>query len=227
MNLFGKKKAVPPVQKTSNVDAIKVLRDALETLDKREAHIGIRVEHALKEAKQKAAKKDKQGALFALKRKKLFESEITKMQGQRITLESQISAIESAISNTNTFNALKSGNQALKAIRGDIDSDKVDEMLDEMQEEKDIHDQISDAISRPLGGDPCDDDELLQELAELEELALAEEALKAPARMGPPATVISTGEAIASPNTVFNLPSAPTTTIRVRNDVCYDFSSSL
>ena len=223
MNLFGKKKAVPAASKTptneDTLNSIKILRDALETISKRELHISLKVDHALNEAKQNAAKKNKQGALFALKRKRLFESEINKMQGQRITLESQISAIESAISNTNTFNALKGGNQALKAIRGNIDSDKVDEMLDEMQEEKDIHDQISDAISRPLGGDPCDDDELLQELAELEELALAEEALKAPARMIPSTTVTSMGETNTFPNTVFNLPSAPTTTIKVRHDV--------
>ena len=225
MNLFGKKKTVaPPTQRITNEDTIQLLRASLETLEKREAHIGKRVELALAEARQKAIKKDKRGALFALKRKRLFESEITKNAGTRSTLESQISALESANLNMHIFNAMKSGAQALKGIRGDIDSDKVDEMLDEIQEEKDIHDQISDAISRPFGGDPCDDDELLQELAELEELALAEEALKAPARMGPPSTVTSTGEAIVSPNTVFNLPTAPTTTIRVRNEVYYDFS---
>ena len=227
MNLFGKKKTVaPPTQRITNEDTIQLLRASLETLEKREAHIGKRVELALAEARQKAIKKDKRGALFALKRKRLFESEITKNAGTRSTLESQISALESANLNMHIFNAMKSGAQALKGIRGDIDSDKVDEMLDEIQEEKDIHDQISDAISRPFGGDPCDDDELLQELAELEELALAEEALKAPARMGPPSTVTSTGEAIVSPNTVFNLPTAPTTTIRVRviNEVYYDSS---
>ena len=41
---------------------------------------------ALKEAKEKSLKKDKSGALLALKRKKLFESEIHKLQGARITM---------------------------------------------------------------------------------------------------------------------------------------------
>lgn len=69
MNLFGKKKAVPvaaaagpPVQQKANpVDSIKQLRDSLDTLEKREIHIGKRVDMALAEAKQKAAKKDKRG----------------------------------------------------------------------------------------------------------------------------------------------------------------------
>jgi len=158
MNLFGRKtqKAQQAPVKVDPVEAIRKLRESLETLEKREIHISKRVELTLAEAKQKAAKKDKRGALFALKRKKLYEEEISKLQGARITLDSQISALESSVVNIETFNAMKGGAQALKAIRGNIDSDKVDEMMDEMQEEKDIHDQIADAIARPMG-DPFDD----------------------------------------------------------------------
>ena len=62
MNLFGKKKnATPPLAKVNPVDTIRLLRDSLETLEKREAHITKRVDLALTEAKQKAAKKDKRG----------------------------------------------------------------------------------------------------------------------------------------------------------------------
>jgi hypothetical protein len=62
MNLFGKKKnAAPAVAKVNPVDTIRLLRDSLETLEKREAHITKRVDLALTEAKQKAAKKDKRG----------------------------------------------------------------------------------------------------------------------------------------------------------------------
>lgn len=67
MNLFGKKKAQPqptlsPASaSTSAVDTIRALRENSETLEKREAHIGKKVEAALLEAKQKAAKKDKKG----------------------------------------------------------------------------------------------------------------------------------------------------------------------
>jgi charged multivesicular body protein 4 len=67
MNLFGKKKA--PAQSAAaaapraanTTDTIKLLRDSLDTLEKRENHIAKKVEAALLEAKQKAAKKDKRG----------------------------------------------------------------------------------------------------------------------------------------------------------------------
>lgn len=68
MNLFGKKKEQPkptipqPSAATNNaVDTIRTLRDHAETLEKRELHISKKVEAALAEAKQKAAKKDKKG----------------------------------------------------------------------------------------------------------------------------------------------------------------------
>jgi charged multivesicular body protein 4 len=206
MNLFGKKKpAAAPVPLP--VDTIKLLRDNLLVLEKREEHIQKKIEMALTEAKQKSAKKDKTGALFALKRKKMYEAEVSKLQGARITLDSQILALESAAVNIETFKAMKSGAGAMKGLRGDIDSDKVDDIMDEIQEEKDIHDSISEAISRP-GQDMFNDEELLEELAELDALELAEEQevhVQGAAVRSPQAPV---------PQTIFNLPSAPTGTVQ-------------
>ena len=65
MNLFGRKtqqKAQAPV-KVDPVEAIRKLRESLDTLEKREAHISKRVDLTLAEAKQKAAKKDKRGKI--------------------------------------------------------------------------------------------------------------------------------------------------------------------
>lgn len=205
MNLFGKKKpasAPAPLP----VDTIKLLRDNLLVLEKREEHIQKKIEMALTEAKQKSAKKDKNGALFALKRKKMYEAEVSKLQGARITLDSQILALESAAVNIETFKAMKSGASAMKGLRGDIDSDKVDDIMDEIQEEKDIHDSISEAISRP-GQDLFNDEELLEELAELDALDMEEVELEA-----------STAKATAAPSaplpqSVFNLPSVPTSNV--------------
>jgi charged multivesicular body protein 4 len=202
MNLFGKKKAAAAPAPLP-VDTIKLLRDNLLVLEKREEHIQKKIEMALNEAKQKSLKKDKNGALFALKRKKMYEAEVSKLQGARITLDSQILALESAAVNIETFKAMKSGANAMKGLRGDIDSDKVDDIMDEIQEEKDIHDSISEAISRP-GQDLFNDEELLEELAELEALDLEE------AEPMPTAAVRQAPVAAPMPSSVFNLPSAPT-----------------
>lgn len=60
------------------------------------------------------------GALFALKRKKLYEAEVSKLQGAKITLESQINALESAVVNIETFYAMNAGKNAMKTIRKDM-----------------------------------------------------------------------------------------------------------
>lgn len=203
MNLFGKKKAAPAGPTQSPVDTIKLLRDNLGTLEKREEHIQKKIDAALAEAKLKSQKKDKNGALFALKRKKMYEAEVAKLQGARITLDSQILALESAAVNLETFKAMRSGANTMKGMRGNIDADKVDEMMDDIQEEKDIHDAIADAISRP-GKDLFDDEDLLNELAELDALEL-EEAVHSTPDVLP---------AAPAPQTVFNLPSAPSSTVR-------------
>lgn len=197
MNLFGKKKAAP-VPQASAVDTIAKLRDSLSILEKREEHIGKKIESSLAEAKLRSQKKDKNGALFALKRKKMYEAEVSKLQGARITMENQILALESASVNIETFRAMKNGASAMKNMRGDIDADKVDDIMDELAEEKEIQDAISDAISRP-GQEMFNDEDLLDELAELDALEM-EESL---------ATKAAPVAAPAAPDTVFNFPSVP------------------
>ena len=60
MNLFGKKKA-PTVAKVNVTETIMLIRNSLESLDKREQHISLKIEQAVKEARERAAKKDKKG----------------------------------------------------------------------------------------------------------------------------------------------------------------------
>ncbi len=60
----------------------------------RENHIQKKIKAQLLDAKAKSAAKDKRGALFALKRKKMYEGEVNKLNGARMTLESQVNALE-------------------------------------------------------------------------------------------------------------------------------------
>lgn len=56
----------------------------------RENHIQKKIKAQLLDAKAKSNAKDKRGALFALKRKKMYEGEVNKLNGARMTLESQV-----------------------------------------------------------------------------------------------------------------------------------------
>jgi len=204
MRLFGQKKqqAPPPVDPTVVISSI---RNNLELLDKREQHLQKKIELAVQEARQKAARKDKNGALFCLKRKKMFENEVTKLQGARITLENQVLSLESATVNIEVFKTVEAGTKAMTAIRGNIDADRVDELMATMEEEKETADQIADAISRPAQ-DMFDDEELLNELAELEAVDLDEKLLTP----GLPAGTTVRPPAATIPSTVFNMPDVPT-----------------
>ena len=57
---------------------------------------------------------------MALKRKKAYEDQITKISGSRLTLETQVMAIENANVNLETMNAMSAGAAAMKQIHGKL-----------------------------------------------------------------------------------------------------------
>ena len=128
------------------------------------------------EAKEKMAKQDKKGAMFALKRKKMYEGEMEKIANVKMTLETQVMNLESAAQNADAFNAMKGGTNTMKKIRTDLGIDKVDDLMDDIREEMDTAADISNAMAQPIDG-MYDEDELLGELAELENLGMEDQLL--------------------------------------------------
>ena len=57
-------------------------------------------------------------ALMALKRKKQYEGQIEKISGSRLTIETQVMAIENANVNLETMKAMRAGAEAMKGIHG-------------------------------------------------------------------------------------------------------------
>uniref|UniRef100_A0A6U3S856 Uncharacterized protein n=1 Tax=Ditylum brightwellii TaxID=49249 RepID=A0A6U3S856_9STRA len=189
MNFFGRKKkdtgasvtATPRVAKQADpAESIVKLREAIATQEKREEHLNRKMDALTKEAKEKMAKKDKKGALFSLKRKKMYEAEIDKIQNVKMTLETQVMNLESATQNAETFGAMKTGTDAMKKIRMDVGIEKVDDMMDDIREEMEVANEISNAIAQPIDPLMTDDDELLAELEGLEQDELEEEILTLP-----------------------------------------------
>ena len=79
MNLFGRRRSKPRGAPASKDPAqtIVSLRGTLDTLEKRQAHLDKQIAKQVAEAKAKMAKKDRRGALFCLKKKKMYEAEIS------------------------------------------------------------------------------------------------------------------------------------------------------
>ncbi|KNC96164.1 ESCRT-III subunit protein SNF7 [Spizellomyces punctatus DAOM BR117] len=165
MNLFRRAQAT----KTAPKDAIVRLRESLEMLEKREKYLQTKIDNELKIAKANVSK-NKRVALTALKRKKAYEDQISKIMGSRMTLEQQVMAIENANVNLETMNAMKAGADAMKQIHGHLDINKVDATMDDIREQMDLANEISEAISQPVNfGVEFDEEELNEELELLEQ----------------------------------------------------------
>lgn len=190
MNWFGKKKSAPSTTSNgsssggggSNAGATIIkLKESINAQEKREEHTQRKIDKIIEDAKAKMAKNDKKGALYAMKRKKLLESEMDKIQNVKMTLETQVINLESAAQNAETFQAMNAGKSAMKKIRDDVGIDQVDGLMEDIREEMEMANEISDAIAQPVDPLAADDDELLAELEQMGADDLEAELLKAPA----------------------------------------------
>lgn len=168
MRLFGKKKD-PKMNQEQVLKSMEGLRKTIEDISKRSQVLQNKASNEMKEALNRKKLGDKSGALICLKRKKLYEGEIGKLEGARMNLEQQLFAIEGASMNKNIFDSLKTGNQVLKQVHGDMKIEDVDRLKDEMEEQQEMLNELNEAISAPIGSlTNMDDDELMNELDELE-----------------------------------------------------------
>ncbi|KAK4684905.1 charged multivesicular body protein 4A/B, partial [Tremellales sp. Uapishka_1] len=150
-------------------DAIVGLRQQLLMLEKKEEHLQKKIDEELKKARANATS-NKRLATAALRQKKAHENELDRIAGTRLTLETQVNAIESANLNAETMVAMKKGADALKGIHGSLKVEKVDQTMDAIREQMDLTNEISDAISNPVGmGNMVDEDDLKAELEALEQ----------------------------------------------------------
>lgn len=153
----------------STRSAIVNLREHLIMLDKKEEHLTKKIEEELRKAKANATT-NKRVATQALRQKKVYENELDSIAGRKITLETQVNAIESANMNMATMEAMKKGANVLKTIHGKLNVDKVDATMDEVRNQLELTNEISEAISNPAGmGIDVDDSELADELEALEQ----------------------------------------------------------
>lgn len=176
MNLFRKKKAQPAPKIT---DSILKLREASTNLDKRHEMLSKKIDDAIKEAKRKSKLKDKRGAIFQLRCKKIYEKQIDQIFGKKTNIEIQILALEEAASNKEVITAMKEGATILKTTIKDLDVDKVDDVMNDINEAIDTADELNDVLSQPIGP-TIDETELAAELEEMESEMADEELLTAP-----------------------------------------------
>jgi len=157
----------------------------------REDHLQKKIDTIALVAKEKLEKNDKKGALFCLKRKKMYEGEKKKIVDVKLTLETQVMNLESAAQDADTLNAMKVGTNMMKEMKNNFGIDEVDDIMDDIKGQRDEVNVICDAMAQPIDG-LYDEDELLAELAELEKLGMKEQLLSTPSMPSVPGKKLPT-----------------------------------
>lgn len=183
--LFGGSSGSSASGKTKELPkkAIVELREHINLLNKKQSHLQTQILNSENDAKKFLMKGNKTLAKNSLKRKKIYEQQLGKLDGQIDSLEQQLFSIESANLNLETIRAMKQGAKAMKTIHQGIDIDKVDETMDDIREQVELSEEISDAISKPLYtagslANDVDEDELDEELELLQQENANNEIMK-------------------------------------------------
>jgi len=172
---FGGSSAAKKKDQPKN--AILLLRQQLEMLQKREAHLQRQMDEQDSIAR-KTVGSNKNAARAALKRKKQHEHSFNQTQSQIAQLEQQIYSIESANINYETLKAMENAGKAMKAIHGGLTMEKVDSTMEELREQHALGEEISNAITSTPIGEPVDEDDLENELEALEQESLDNKMLE-------------------------------------------------
>jgi charged multivesicular body protein 4 len=172
--IFGGKKTVDP--KTPQ-ESISKLRETEDMLMKKQDFLEKKIQQETATARANAAS-NKRVALQALKRKKQHEKQQSHIDGVLQTIEYQRTSLENAATNAEILGVMGTAAKAMKAAHKDMDVDQVHELMEDIAEQQDVANEIAEAISNPIGfGNDINDEELMAELAELEEETINEKLI--------------------------------------------------
>lgn len=170
--LFGQKDAKPAVVKQDPTETIAKLNQQCEVVKKRIVVVENKIKDLKTEALTRRKAKDERGALMALKKMKMQEKEVQKLDGQSIMLEQQKMMIESTHFDKDVIVGMKEGKNAMDQMNKEMNIDDIAELQDELQ------DQMAEIGERQeffANVAQEDKEDLLGELDELEALAMEDE----------------------------------------------------
>lgn len=165
MSWFFRKPSGQAVAKESIVK----LKDSSLILEKRENYLQTQIDKEVKLAKAYLVKNNKRKALEALKRKKQWEEQISKLANTRLNVDTLLMTIENSKVDLETVKVMKQGAEAMKLMQSEMKIEKVEDAMDDVRDQMANAQTISDTLAEPIGsGVDFDEDELLKELEEFE-----------------------------------------------------------
>lgn len=194
------------------------LQDASAKIDSQIQTLEEKIIAAEKEAREQVAKgaanpMAKQRALQAMKKKKMYEQQRDQLLGTQFNVENLAFQQEQAEVTMTVVEAMKAGQEQLKAATGKIDASTVDKLTDDMADLNDEMKEIQSALAASsMGVDGADDAELEDEFAKMEEemamMALAGGGASSAAPAAASAAPAAPAEAEPSPMAMASAPPA-------------------
>lgn len=183
------------------IHAVGDLSENEERLEKKRELLEKKMEVELNRAKELSKQNKKPQALLALKKKKMFETQLEQTNNLILRLNEQKMMLENQRATVEVVQAMHGAAKVAKQTMQEMNIDHVDDLMANIQEQNDEMAQIQDALAQPAGLVDMDEADLEGELEALEN-EVNDEALLAPAPI--PTTVKIGAEAE-------ELPAAPKT----------------
>ena len=196
-----------PSTKTA-MAAIATSDETIENLEKREEHLKLKIAAEFDKAKKfhAAGKAQEKQKLQCLKKKKMYEKELTTVETMKSNLENQKSTIQSMNRTIANTAQIKTNKKALrKQIKTMGGAGKVDEIMDEADEALTEAREIDETMNRQLGGIEVDEDELN---AEFDDALNAEGQMEE--KLAADLSKVDLGRAVVMPSAPISLPAAGT-----------------
>ena len=137
------------------------------------------IENAKKKAKGLAQEGKKREALLVLKQKKALEVQLRSAEDQAYAMDEMISSIETAGMQAKYVASMAAGTEALKSITESMGGlEGIQDLMDDTEETRAEWEEIQESLQGTLNAE--DEEEVLAELAMLEEMEAAELDMQLP-----------------------------------------------
>jgi len=119
---------LPPAQPSQHDITIMNLKSLRDDLLNQRKRMNLSIEKTEQEIKAHMVKKNKEAAVFAIKRKKLFEEYLSIADNKYLFIQKAINEVEKAIVDKDLNDVMKQTNSLLKDIQKSIDLEAMEEM---------------------------------------------------------------------------------------------------
>eukprot|EP01084_Bolivina_argentea_P095936 172455_1 len=182
--LFGKKKKKETPTKRRNDELSEKDKAALQVkrqrdrLKKYEKEMQKKIDRETEICKQLLKQKKRDKAKLALRKKKYQTNLLEKARNQLLNIEELIENVEAAQMQQEVFKAIQQGTDLLQQINSEMSLDEVEQLMDDTAEAIAFQQELNDILSENLT--QVDDDEVLAELAQIEQMEADEMAMDMP-----------------------------------------------